>query len=82
MVDNELLRVDQSPKDVANTIERFVGACNRLPFLWNLKAEMLDWQIDRQIEVRCRMGLPAPNVDLKIIDSKGKALPHDGRQPR
>jgi len=44
----------------------------------NLKENMLDWDIDRQIEMRCRMGLPAPNVDLKIIDSNGKALPHDG----
>jgi fatty-acyl-CoA synthase len=45
----------------------------------NLKENMLDWEIDRQIEMRCRMGLPAPNVDLKIIDSNGKALPHDGK---
>ena len=26
----------------------------------NLKENMLDWDIDRQIEMRCRMGLPAP----------------------
>jgi len=45
----------------------------------NLKPNMLAWGIDRQIEMRCRAGLPAPNVDLKIIDSRGKEVPHDGK---
>lgn len=45
----------------------------------NLKPHMLEWDEDRQIEMRCRTGLPAPNVLLEIVDLEGKPLPHDGK---
>jgi fatty-acyl-CoA synthase len=45
----------------------------------NLKPNMLEWGIDEQVGIRCRTGLPLPNVYLKIIDSDGKPLPHDGK---
>ncbi|MCP4692779.1 MAG: long-chain fatty acid--CoA ligase, partial [Desulfobacterales bacterium] len=45
----------------------------------NLKPDMKDWSEDRQIEVRCRTGLPVPNVELEIIDPAGKPMPHDGK---
>jgi fatty-acyl-CoA synthase len=45
----------------------------------NLKPNMLEWGIDEQIGIRCRTGLPLPNVYLEIIDSDGKPLPHDGK---
>jgi fatty-acyl-CoA synthase len=45
----------------------------------NLKPHMLEWDEDRQIEMRCRTGLPVPNVLLEIVDVEGKPLPHDGK---
>lgn len=45
----------------------------------NLKPHMLKWDEQRQIEMRCRTGLPAPNVLLEIVDPEGIALPHDGK---
>jgi fatty-acyl-CoA synthase len=45
----------------------------------NLKPNMLEWGTDEQVGIRCRTGLPLPNVYLKIIDSDGKPLPHDGK---
>ncbi len=47
--------------------------------LANLKPHMLEWDRDRQVEIRCRTGLPIPNVLLDIVDPEGKSLPHDGR---
>lgn len=46
--------------------------------LANLKPHMLDWDEERQVEMRCRTGLPIPNVSLKIVDPEGNDLPHDG----
>jgi fatty-acyl-CoA synthase len=40
---------------------------------------MMEWNTDAQIKVRCRTGLPIPNVQLEIVDQEGKALPHDGK---
>lgn len=46
----------------------------------NAKPHMLEWDNEKQIEVRCSTGLPAPLVDLKIVDPDGKVVPHDGKQ--
>lgn len=43
-----------------------------------LKPHMKAWPEDRQVAVRCRTGLPAPMVDLEILDAMGNPLPHDG----
>ena len=45
----------------------------------SLKEPMLEWDMDKQINVRCRTGLPVPLVDLEIIDPTGKPLPHNGK---
>ncbi len=45
----------------------------------NLKPAMLDWELEEQIRVRCRTGLPIPDVALEIVDPEGNPLPHDGR---
>ncbi|MCD4719712.1 MAG: fatty acid--CoA ligase [Desulfobacula sp.] len=45
----------------------------------NLKERMLDWDKNDQTNVRCRTGLPVPLVDLEIINTSGKPLPHDGK---
>jgi acyl-CoA synthetase (AMP-forming)/AMP-acid ligase II len=44
----------------------------------NLKPHMLRWSEDQQIEIRCRTGLPVPNVILDIVDHEGNPVPHDG----
>ncbi len=46
--------------------------------LAQLRPHMLDWDLDRQVEVRCRTGSPIPLVQLEVVDPEGKPLPHDG----
>jgi fatty-acyl-CoA synthase len=46
--------------------------------LASLKPHMMDWDLDAQIKIRCRTGLPLSNTMIEIIDSEGKPLPHDG----
>lgn len=45
----------------------------------NLKPHMLKWKEEDQIRIRCRTGLPVPNVQLEIVDPDGKPVPHDGK---
>jgi fatty-acyl-CoA synthase len=45
----------------------------------NLKPHMLSASLKEQVEMRCRTGLPVPNVLLEIVDVDGKTLPHDGK---
>ncbi len=45
----------------------------------NMKPFMLDWNEDRQIEIRCKTGLPLPLVHLEIVDAEGIPVPHDGK---
>ena len=45
----------------------------------NMKPYMLDWDIDKQVTVRCRTGLAVPLVHLEIVDPEGKPVPHDGK---
>jgi fatty-acyl-CoA synthase len=47
--------------------------------LAHLKPHMMDWDLERQVDIRCRTGLPIPNVVLDIVDPGGKSLPHDGQ---
>jgi fatty-acyl-CoA synthase len=44
----------------------------------SLKPEMLKWDQNKQLDVRCRTGLPAPGTYVAIVDPNGKSLPHDG----
>ena len=37
----------------------------------NLKPHMLAWDAARQVEMRCRTGLPVPNVLLEVVDTEG-----------
>jgi fatty-acyl-CoA synthase len=47
--------------------------------LANLKPHMLEWELDRQVDIRCRTGLPITSVNLEIVDTEGAPLPHDGK---
>ena len=47
--------------------------------LAQLQPHMRDWDIDRQIDVRCKTGRPIALVDLRIVDDAMNDLPHDGK---
>jgi fatty-acyl-CoA synthase len=50
--------------------------------LANLKPNMMDWDMERQLDIRTKTGLPVPLVDFKIADvSTGKRVPNDNRTP-
>ncbi len=44
-----------------------------------VKPEMLEADIEEQSVIRCRTGLPAILVDLRIVDEEGRDVPHDGK---
>jgi fatty-acyl-CoA synthase len=44
-----------------------------------LKPHMWEWSEDEQVKVRCRTGLPIPNVLLEVVDPMGFPQPHDGK---
>ena len=46
--------------------------------LAQLKPHMQEWDRERQLEVRCKAGLPLPMVELRIVDTEMNELPHDG----
>lgn len=43
-----------------------------------LKPQMLDWPAEDQVAIRCRTGIPIPNVQLDIVDHAGNSVPRDG----
>jgi fatty-acyl-CoA synthase len=45
----------------------------------NLKPDMLSWGQEEQVAVRCKTGLPVPNVLLEVVAPNGKPQPHDGQ---
>jgi len=44
-----------------------------------LKPHMVDWDIEKQVPIRCKTGIPIPNVLLEVVDPMGNPLPHDGK---
>ncbi len=44
----------------------------------HIKPHMRDWDEEKQIDIRCKTGMPIPLVDLEIIDPMGNPVPHDG----
>ena len=44
----------------------------------NIKPYLMDKSEDELVEIRCKTGLPVPNVQLEVVDPAGKAVPHDG----
>jgi len=46
--------------------------------LANMKPHMMDWDMERQLDIRTKTGFPIPLVDLKIVDDHGNFLPMDG----
>jgi fatty-acyl-CoA synthase len=49
--------------------------------LAQLKPHMLDWDEERQLDIRCKTGLPLPMVELRVVDEEMNDLPHDGNTP-
>ncbi|SLM27607.1 AcsM3 [Desulfamplus magnetovallimortis] len=46
----------------------------------HLKPHMYEWDEEKQIDIRCKTGLPIPMVDIEIIDPLGNPVAHDGVQ--
>ncbi len=46
----------------------------------HIKPHMESWDEQRQIDIRCKTGLPIPLVDIEIIDPMGAPVAHDGVQ--
>jgi fatty-acyl-CoA synthase len=67
--------------DLGINIYSGYGMSETCPILTNtkLKPHMLDAGTDEQAVIRCRTGLPAVLVDLRIIDPDGNEVPHDGK---
>jgi fatty-acyl-CoA synthase len=47
--------------------------------LANLKPHMMEWDMERQLDIRIKTGMPIPLVDLKVVDFvSGEHVPRDG----
>jgi fatty-acyl-CoA synthase len=44
-----------------------------------IKPHLMEKDADEQVDIRCKTGLPIPNVQMKIVDINGNSLPHDGK---
>ena len=44
----------------------------------HLSSEDLELPLEQQVSKRVKTGVPVPLVDIRILDTDGKALPHDG----
>ncbi len=49
--------------------------------LAQLEPHMLAWDLDRQVEVRCKTGRAIPMVDLRIVDEAMRDVARDGKSP-
>ena len=49
--------------------------------LAQLEPHMLAWDLDRQVEMRCRAGRPVPMVELRIVDEAMRDVAHEGKSP-
>jgi fatty-acyl-CoA synthase len=47
--------------------------------LAQLTPEMLAWEPEATVEIRCKTGRPLPLVDLRIVDEAMGDAPHDGK---
>ena len=45
-----------------------------------LKPYMDKWEDDKKLDVLVKTGVPIPLVNLKVVDSEGKEIAHDGRE--
>ena len=45
----------------------------------NLKGSMLGLDDEKKLDIYLKTGLPAPLVDVEVVDPSGKFLPHDGK---
>lgn len=46
-----------------------------------LKPHMLEWDMERQLDVRIKTGIPLPLVQICIADEEGNPQPRDGKSP-
>jgi len=43
------------------------------------KEHMLDWPEDDLLDVKIKTGRPIPMAEVEVVDTRGNALPHDGK---
>jgi fatty-acyl-CoA synthase len=43
------------------------------------KQHMMDWDVDRKLDIFTKTGLPIPLVEIDVVDPQDKPLPHDGK---
>jgi fatty-acyl-CoA synthase len=43
------------------------------------KDHMMEWDMDRRIDIITKTGLPMPMVELEVVDKEDNILPHDGK---
>lgn len=43
-----------------------------------LKSHMLDWDSEKQFDVRAKQGIPSPGVEMRGVDEVGNEIPWDG----
>jgi fatty-acyl-CoA synthase len=67
--------------DLGINVTSAYGMSETCPILTaaNMKPHMLAWDAEKQVDIRCKTGLPVPNVLLEVLDANGKPLPHDGQ---
>ena len=49
--------------------------------LSHLHPHMETWDIDRQLDIRCKTGRPIPLVQIRLVDAAMNDVPHDGKSP-
>ena len=49
--------------------------------LSHLHPHMETWDIDRQLDIRCKTGRPIPLVQIRLVDEAMNDVPHDGKSP-
>ena len=71
----------QQARDRGADIFTGYGMSETCPILTlaQLKPHMRDWDEERQLEIRCKTGLPVPMVELRVVDEEMNDLPHDGK---
>jgi fatty-acyl-CoA synthase len=47
----------------------------------NVKPHMLGWDLEKQLDVRIKRGLPIPLTLLRIVEETGSDVPRDGATP-
>lgn len=73
--------IETFDKDYSVTIVQAWGMTELSPLgtTCRLKASMIDWPYEKQVDVRLKQGTPIFGCAMKIVDDDNNELPHDGK---